>query len=439
MKTAQWYVNHKLKAPDKFFKNCIEEIPVFEWKNKKQSITNSHEGRKVIQKRLTKNSKLDFFHTKQYRAIVLSTKNRIEIQTYVFYVNYEKGKEILEYELYNYELFSKGEHIQIGIDWMGYKFGLTETQFMSGYYTMVRFYNNDWIAKLQSISELRYIDLSNCFIGYGIDKEIRTIYKYRNEIEFAQKINAKRLANDLIFQNCKLFGTKNIDMRTVNMKWLKKNKQFFRNSKLSFEEFELSRKIKARNGRLIPGIEKYLNYRQVDKIPKGVGINKFQKWIIKNKIEFNYYLDYLSILNDLEIKLNVDNLIIPKDLKKAHDNAVKLLNQKKDRQLQEAFSQRRNYSDRLIKGYIFMYPKTPQEIIAEGKNLSHCVGSSRYISDHANGKTTIIFIRKANEPNISYYTMEFKSGKIMQIRGKHNSSAPDDIMQAAEIWKNKLN
>lgn len=436
MKNAKSYIKNKLKVPDKFFKDCIAEIPVFEWKNKNTEITNPHDGRRVIQKRLTKNTRLNFFHTKMYRAIVLVTKTKIEIQTYAFYVNYEAGKEVLEYELFNYELFSKGNHIRIGLHWEGdYSFGLNETQYMSGYYANVKFYKNNWFERIQNISELRYIDLSS-YIHQGYPTNyLSHVYKYRAEIEFAQKINAKQLANDLMHPYHNGGTKKCADMRIVNMKWLKKNKQFFKNSQLSFKEFELNKRMRERHGKIVPGIEKYLDYRDISKIPIGVGIIKFQKWMIKNKINFKYYLDYLSVLKDLEIEPNVENLIIPKNLQKAHDNAVNLLNQKKDRIIQEEFEKRKKYKDILIEDYVFIMPKSSRDLIIEGKNLSHCVGSSSYISAHAKGNTTIIFIRKKENPNKSFYTMEYKHGQIIQIRGNHNISAPKEIRQAAEEWK----
>ena len=70
----------------------------------------------------------------------------------------------------------------------------------------------------------------------------------------------------------------------------------------------------------------------------------------------------------------------------------------------------------------------------EGKALSHCVGSARYTQDHANGKTTIIFVRSKDEPDKPFFTLEYKDGRIVQIRGKHNLSAPEEIQQAADKW-----
>ncbi|MBC8845269.1 PcfJ domain-containing protein, partial [Escherichia coli] len=50
---------------------------------------------------------------------------------------------------------------------------------------------------------------------------------------------------------------------------------------------------------------------------------------IKNKVDFNYYMDYLSMIHKLSIPLDSENIIIPQNLVTAHDNAVILVNQLK--------------------------------------------------------------------------------------------------------------
>lgn len=61
---------------------------------------------------------------------------------------------------------------------------------------------------------------------------------------------------------------------------------------------------------------------------------------------------------------------------------------------------------------------THGEIIKEGKILIHCVAT--YAKSYAEGKTSIFFIRKISEPDIPYYTLEFKNGKVAQNRGLRN-------------------
>lgn len=72
--------------------------------------------------------------------------------------------------------------------------------------------------------------------------------------------------------------------------------------------------------------------------------------------------------------------------------------------------------------FIIKLPKKLSEIILEGQRLSHCVGG--YTENHANGNTTIMFLRKKSDEDTSFYTIEIRGGdkdkRIQQIHGKHN-------------------
>ncbi|WP_392371911.1 PcfJ domain-containing protein, partial [Streptococcus suis] len=207
--------------------------------------------------------------------------------------------------------------------------------YCSGPYTGNKFYPNNWIEQLQTVSELKYIKFDK--IGYH---QIKRLYKYRYEIEFAQKIGANRLADEIMFPHAftRLGFKKTVDMRTLNRRWLQKNKQFFKNSDRSFSEFELARRIGQRNGKLVPGIENHLDYQDVKHIPAGVGINKFQNWVIKNRINFREYKDYLNMLAEMGIDPEGDAMIVPKDFEAMHQHTVGLYNQfrEEQRRLQRA-------------------------------------------------------------------------------------------------------
>jgi hypothetical protein len=352
----------------------------------------------------------------------------------------KEGKQTIECELTNFEQFANGKHIMVTrLDNGRPVFGLTPNKPFGGPYAGTKLYTNGWADKIRDISELRYLKIEQLSA-----LEIENIYKYRKEIEFLQKINANALANQVMFPEYtnNAFGQfrKSVDMRTINENWLRKNKQFFKNSDRTFLEYELEKRIKERNGKVVPGIERYLHYRDISKIPQGVGIIRFQNWMIKNKVNFKYYLDYLSLLKDLGIQLD-ENLIIPKDLRKAHDNAVELLNQMK-REVNEKLYEKRLKAilkyETVVGDCAFVVPKDLNELVAEGKALHHCVGGSGYIDGHKQGKTTIVFIRQKETIEKPFYTLELKNESIIQLRGKHNQVAPPEIKEAADSWLNWL-
>lgn len=72
----------------------------------------------------------------------------------------------------------------------------------------------------------------------------------------------------------------------------------------------------------------------------------------------------------------------------------------------------------------------------EGNSLHHCVGSNSYLDQHIKGQTTIIFIRKKDDIETPFFTMEYRSKKIVQIQGKYNrEEVPDTVQNAVSKWK----
>jgi hypothetical protein len=77
------------------------------------------------------------------------------------------------------------------------------------------------------------------------------------------------------------------------------------------------------------------------------------------------------------------------------------------------------------------------ELKAEGKALHHCVGT--YAERVANGSTNIFFIRKAEQPDTPYYTLEIgQNGSIVQCRGNKNHNAEGDVLWCAQNFQRAL-
>lgn len=451
MKSAQCKreAKRRLKPPKTFWDWCYSQIRTYKWSNKHETIVASDmKLGYCIEKRLTKASKLTFFDKRYFFSVVLATAKRIEIQSYMFSSSFDNGKQVINFEMTNLERFECGKHIKIGrTNNDQYLPFLIENYYGSGPYTGNKFYPNNWIEQLQTISELRYIKFDR------IDhNQIERLYKYRYEIEFAQKIGADRLAKEIMFPwewSLRTGYHKTVDMRTLNRRWLQKNKQFFKNSDRSFREFELARRIGQRNGKLAPGIENHLDYQDIKHIPTGVGINKFQNWVIKNQIDFREYKDYLTMLSEMGIDPEGDAMIVPKDFFGMHQHTCELYNQfrEEQRRLQraerdraqrereeqlEAEFNRRDVFDMTLAGYTFHVPSRVAELIYEGKKLHHCVSS--YTEKHLKGQTMIAFVRLASKPNTPLYTLEVRLGQIIQFRGKYNRDVPEEVWDVAKKW-----
>ena len=431
-----------LKPPKKFFEWCYSHIPNYKWQNKEKTILASNRKNcPLIEKRLTVNSRLDF-HDKVYCfAIILASNKRIEIQTYDFIVEIKKGKQNITRHLKNIEKYSKGKRIKAHQRWCGgWGEGFADNySMMSGAYSNTSFFPNNWKEKAQKTDRLKYLNLSE------LDRyTLPNYYKYHKEIEYCQKINAFVLANEIIFQNCFIYhstGLGNLDMRICTFKWLKRNKAIIKNTSKSFSEIYLELFFKSRKGILIEGIERYMTYRDFNKVPKGVSITKFQKWIKKNEIPFESYTDYLSMLKELEISVDNELVVMPRNFQEKHDDLVKTITKiklaKEEAYLNEPLNTCKNY-EMEIGNIAFIAPKNLKEIVQEGSTLAHCVGSDRYLEEHKEGKTTIMFVRNKSDIATPLYTLEYRNGKIVQVQGKRNKVKPTpEVDTAVAEWVKK--
>jgi hypothetical protein len=157
---------------------------------------------------------------------------------------------------------------------------------------------------------------------------------------------------------------------------------------------------------------------------------------------FSEYKDYLNFATKLEYDLKNEFVLFPRYLNKAHDSASELYQKRKnkiqDKAIKGAYMTLLSQYGFTHSGLTVIPPKTAYEIIAEGHALRHCVGS--YIENIINGKTTILFIRKTDEPNASFVTMELRDNKISQARGQNNGIAPPEVGKFLEYFKRaKLN
>ena len=149
--------------------------------------------------------------------------------------------------------------------------------------------------------------------------------------------------------------------------------------------------------------------------------------------------DYIFDAQKLNIDLTIQSNIMPKDLYIAHQNTIKQIKYNNDLEIMRKAKarvkelQKYNYK---ANGLLIRGPKDSQEIIEEGKVQHICVGG--YAERHADGKTTILFIRKVDKPNEPFYTVEVsKDNKVVQVRGKRNCAPTPEVEEFMKLFKEK--
>ena len=167
--------------------------------------------------------------------------------------------------------------------------------------------------------------------------------------------------------------------------------------------------------------------------------NFADRYIGRHNYVETIWRDYL----DMAVKLNFDMkdrvVLMPKNLREAHDRAVGLTSLIKAREIAESSKKRKkllntlyNWSDGEI---LIRPPKDAAEIVAEGQILHHCVGG--YAARHNDGKTTILFVRRCSAPDVPLYTMELdaiKLWELKQIHGFINCDPDKDTMDKINAW-----
>ncbi|MCS1383241.1 PcfJ domain-containing protein [Lysinibacillus sphaericus] len=162
---------------------------------------------------------------------------------------------------------------------------------------------------------------------------------------------------------------------------------------------------------------------------------KDEKHFIRRHQVLITWRDYLMDCQRLKIHID-DAIIFPKSLRKAHEETIKRVKHYEDelmrKKAKERYEKIKHYEFELGQLKIVV-PYTPKEIIDEGNKLSHCVGG--YAQRHVDGKTTILFIRNIKEPDESFYTLEVKNEKVLQVRGVKNKPATEDVQTFIEEFK----
>ncbi|WLR54854.1 PcfJ domain-containing protein [Mesobacillus subterraneus] len=151
--------------------------------------------------------------------------------------------------------------------------------------------------------------------------------------------------------------------------------------------------------------------------------------------------DYLDECIELKMDIKQESILMPNNLHKAHQKTTRAIKIKNDEVINKkiALQQRQLDRYRFEKDGLLIRPAVSSiEMFDEGENLNHCVG--RYADRYAKGEIVIMFIRKADQPEKSYYTVELyrNTNEIVQCRGKNNSNPGKDVEKFLKDYKSEI-
>lgn len=163
------------------------------------------------------------------------------------------------------------------------------------------------------------------------------------------------------------------------------------------------------------------------------------------------YRDFLLMREELGYDMTNELYAHPKHLRQKHDELVTEKNLKRDTERMEKadakFSKIKKNFHKIDKKYHFeteeylIRPaRSASEIIREGCTLHHCVGRNDwYIGKHDKGESYIMFLRKKEEPDTPYYTIEICGTRIVQWYSLNDRKPDKEIIQAVlDQWMEYL-
>lgn len=240
-----------------------------------------------------------------------------------------------------------------------------------------------------------------------------------------------------------------------------------------YETFECNTELlKAKNRKI--SLHKLCRYIEKESERYSIGDKNYCRWnysynryterkdprIERKQNMANDWLEYIGWCKELKYDLSNMFIYMPNNFRKVHDRTAeeyKALQDKKaaaeKRRREEAARKELEQTKKAMaeifkksegmdafsikgKGLILVVPKSGDEIRAEGEALHHCVGG--YVESVAKGETNIFFVRKADEPDKSYFTMEWNHNKIIQCRGMKNCGMPPEVRAFTQVFEKKM-
>ena len=172
-----------------------------------------------------------------------------------------------------------------------------------------------------------------------------------------------------------------------------------------------------------------------------IGYFEKQKKLLKIKAGevLNFYSDYLKMVKELRMP-KTESVLFPTDVKKEHDRLMKIKTDRIYDEQNKMLKKRVKILEMLCyeeKEFIIRPLKNADEFLKESSILNHCVKT--YINDCANGKTNIFGIRRAESPDVPYFTLELSNnGTVTHNLGKSNCHPPKEVKAFVKRWEKKV-
>ncbi len=161
------------------------------------------------------------------------------------------------------------------------------------------------------------------------------------------------------------------------------------------------------------------------------------------------YVDYLEEVRVLHIG-RTEDVLFPKNFRSAHERLSeqrrdmeeevrKATIKKKDRMLRAMLPDLKElYTGTKAEGcYVMVLPTCKEDFNREGRENHNCVGGS-YFDKMLEGKSVVLFLRKAEAPDNAFCTVEMDGARIVQCRAIRNSVPPKEVTEFMERYAKEV-
>ena len=143
----------------------------------------------------------------------------------------------------------------------------------------------------------------------------------------------------------------------------------------------------------------------------------------------------------LHMDLNDKQVLFPPNLMAAHNRTTAQVKYQANEIKREQFEKTRQklkWMEWEKDGLLIRLPVDAAELVAEGQYLHHCVAG--YADRMADEKTVILLIRRKEEPDTPFFTLEWLQGHVQQCRTTGNKSyeKEPDVLSFVNQWVDKI-
>lgn len=222
-----------------------------------------------------------------------------------------------------------------------------------------------------------------------------------------------------------------------HMAFVKENKKFipfWREKQVNLYQAQLSVDLNATDVKLLEKLQRKQYHPKTQFYT--TNYLKLGKYLAESNADFKIWEDYMDFITKLNVKIT-KSVLYPKDLMAEHNKMFNNLQILKDEEYAQdvidfgKMLEPYNYQN---KKYVIRCAKNIEEFHQESTNMNHCVRN--YIPKVSHHQTAIFFVRKKEELENSYVTVEIDpvNKVLLQSRAKNNQQPEKEVMSFVKEW-----